>query len=215
MIRLAKRPRPQVLILNGVQWTQDLMQHVLNGTKAPDHIKGRYRHAEIKTEVALETNGKCAYCESHVTHQYPGDVEHIIPKGVFPRLTFTWSNLSFVCYWCNNHKHDKVDKSCKLLNPYLDLIDDHLRAFGPLVLHVNNSKRGELTHKEIKLNRKELIERRIEAIKSLQNLIDKFENETSIGLKEILRQELIESTSPEKEFSFYLKQYLVDRGGVL
>jgi 5-methylcytosine-specific restriction endonuclease McrA len=212
MIRLSKRPKPQVLVLNGAQWTRDLMQHVLSGTIAPDYIKGRYRHVDIKSEVTLETKGKCAYCESHVTHQYPGDVEHIIPKSVFPRLAFIWNNLSFVCYWCNNHKRDTVDKKCKLLNPYIDIIEDHLRAFGPIVLHVNSSKRGELTHREIKLNRKELIERRTDAIKDLQNLVDKFDSETSIALKDILRQELIESTSDDREFSFYLKQYLIDRG---
>lgn len=215
MRQLTKRKKPQVLIDNGVQWTKDLMQYVYNGAKIPDNIKSRYRHVDIKTEVSAETNGKCAYCESHVTHQYPGDIEHIIPKSVYPRLTFLWNNLTFVCYWCNNNKRDFVDKKCKLLNPYVDNIDDHLRAFGPIVMHINNSKRGELTHSEIKLNRKELIERRSDAIKELQNLIDKYERETIIGLKGILRQEIIESSAEDKEFSFYLKQYIIDRGGVL
>lgn len=215
MIKLQKRPKPQVLINNGMQWTKDLMQHIINGTKVPDHIKSRYRHADIKTEVTLETNGKCAYCESQVTHQYPGDVEHIIPKSIYPRLAYTWKNLSFVCYWCNNNKRDTVDKHCKLLNPYNDNIDEHLRAFGPIVLHVNQSKRGEITHLEIKLNRRELIERRTEAIKNLQNLIDKYDSETSIGLKEVLRLEIIDNSAIDNEFSFYLRQYLIDRGGIL
>lgn len=211
MIKLIKRPKPQVLIDNGLQWTRELMQHIINGTIAPDYIKNRYRHGEIKREVILETKGKCAYCESHVTHQYPGDIEHIIPKAVYPRLTFSWSNLSFVCYWCNNHKRDAVDKSCKLLNPYNDEIDDHLRAFGPIILHVNNSKRGELTHREIKLNRSELIERRADSIKELQNLIDKYEGEPVGALKDILKQEIIESAAADKEFSFCLRQFLIDK----
>ncbi|GAB3421963.1 HNH endonuclease [Niabella aquatica] len=212
MIKLTKRPKPQVLINNGLQWTTDLMQHVFAGTSAPDHVKGRYRHHDVKQAVMLETNEKCAYCESYVTHQYPGDIEHIIPKAVYPRLTFAWDNLSFVCYWCNNYKSDTVDKTCKLLNPYKDEIDDHLRAFGPIVLHINNSRRGELTHREIRLNRKELIERRTDAIKELQNLIDKYENEPAGALKDILRQEVIECADIDKEFSFYLKQFLIDKG---
>lgn len=212
MIKLYKRPKPKVLIDNGVQWTKELMQHVNNGTVVPKQIKGKYKHDDIKTAVKLETNEKCAYCESYITHQYPGDVEHIIPKSVYPRLTFTWNNLSFVCYWCNNNKRATVDKSCKLLNPYKDIINDHLRAFGPVVLHINNSKRGELTHREIKLNRIKLIERRTDAIKELQNLIDKYENEPAGALKDILKQEVIECASPEKEFSFYLKQFLIDKG---
>ncbi|MBE9602782.1 HNH endonuclease [Pedobacter sp. MC2016-24] len=212
MIKLFKTAKPQVLIDNGSQWTMAIMQHITNGTNVPENIRGKYRHVDIKNQVIVETNGKCAYCESYVTHQYPGDIEHIIPKSIFPRLTFTWNNLSFVCYWCNNHKRNTIDKKCKLLNPYTDNIDEHLRAFGPIVMHVNSSKRGELTHLEIKLNRKELIERRVEAIKALQNLIDKYERETIVGLKEILRQEIIESSAIDKEFSLYLNQYLTDRG---
>ena len=215
MIKVVKRLKPQVLIDNGLKWTKDLMHYVYNGTNAPDHIKGRYRHPDIKSEVSLETNGKCVYCESYVSHQYPGDIEHIIPKSVYPRLTFSWNNLSFVCYWCNNHKRATVDKKCKLLNPYNDKIQEHLRAFGPIVMHINGSKRGELTLLEIKLNRKELIERRKDAIIVLQNLIDKFERETVVALKEILRQEIVDSCNSDKEFSFYLNQYLVDRGGIV
>lgn len=215
MIKLTKRPKPQILIDNAATWTKELMGYILSQTKAPDTTKGRYRHIQIKEAVTLETKGKCAYCESQVTHQYPGDVEHIIPKAAFPRLTFIWSNLSFVCFWCNNNKHDTVDKNCKILNPYIDSIEDHLRAFGPVVMHINQSKRGEITHREIKLNRDELIDRRTQAIKDIQNLVDKFDAESSPALKEVLRQELVECTLAEKEYSFYIKQYLMDRGGIL
>lgn len=212
MIQLNKRPKPQVLIDNGLQWTKNLMYYVTNGLSIPDNIKGKYRHIQIKSNVELETNGKCIYCESHVSHQYPGDVEHVIPKSVYPRLTFTWNNLSFVCYWCNNHKRNKVDKTCKLLNPYKDDINNHIRAFGPIVMHINDSKRGELTHREIKLNRIELVERRTDALQDLQNLIDKYKRETSPALKDILYQELLDSCLPDKEFSFCKKQFLIDQG---
>ena len=212
MIKLNKRPKPQILIDKGGIWTTNLMQYVLNNLPIPDHVKNKYRHGDIKINVELETNGKCAYCESHVAHQYPGDIEHIIPKGVYPRLTFTWDNLSYVCYWCNNNKRDEVDKTCKLLNPYKDDIDHCLHAFGPMIMHINDSKRGEFTHRKIKLNRPELIERRIDAIQKIQNLIDKYKRETLPALKNILYQELLETCLPEKEFSFCKKQYLKDQG---
>ena len=212
MIKLSKRPKPQILVDNGLFWTKEIMQHIHNGTDIPESLKRKYRHPEIKKEVKLETKDKCAYCESYITHQYPGDIEHIIPKAVYPRLTFTWKNLSFVCFCCNNHKRDKVDKSCKLLNPYKDEIVDHLRAFGPLILHINSSKRGELTHREIQLNRTELLERRTDAIRNVLNLIDKYDNEPAGALKDILKQEVIECANSDKEFSFCIKQFLSDRG---
>ena len=211
MIKLKKRPKPQVLVDHGLQWTKELMQHYYNGTSPSECLKNRYKHKDIKHEVMLETNGKCAYCESFVTHTYPGDVEHIIPKSVYPRLTFTWKNLSFVCYWCNNKKRDKVDKNCKLLNPYKDEIEKHLHAFGPMILHINNSKRGELTHREINLNRTNLIERRIDAIFKVQNLIDRYENEPEGAIKDILKQEVIEQANSDKEFSFTIKQFLFEK----
>lgn len=211
MVELNKQPKPEILKEKGNQWTQDLMSYVHSDKNIPENIGGRYRHDQIKTAVKLETSEKCAYCECKVTHQYPGDVEHIIPKSAYRRLTFIWGNLSFVCYWCNNHKRDFIDKSCKLLNPYRDQIDLHLQAFGPLIMHINQSKRGELTWREIKLNRKELIDRRTEELEDLQNLIDKYEAESSSGLKELLRQELISCTEGEAEFSFVKKQYLIDR----
>lgn len=212
MIELKKEPKPNILTTNGSQWTSQLMQYVINGQPIPKHVGGRYRHDQIKDAVKIETNEKCAYCESKVTHQYPGDVEHIIPKAVYRRLTFTWNNLSFVCYWCNNHKHDFVDKQCKLLNPYKDQIDSHLQPFGPIIMHINQSKRGELTWREIQLNRKKLIEMRTEKLEELQNLIDKYEAETLPALKNILKQELIDNTKSDSEYSFVKKQYLKDRG---
>lgn len=79
---------------------------------------------------------------------------------------------------------------------------------GPLIMHINDSKRGELTWKEIGLNRKELIERRSDALKDLQNLVDKYNRETVLGLKTILLQEIRANANSDKEFSMCKYQYL-------
>lgn len=129
MIRRKKRKIPIVLATNGASWTQQLMHFVNAGQPIPAHVSSHYRHPDIKQQVKLETEDKCIYCECYITHQYPGDVEHIIPKSVYPRLTFHWRNLSFVCYWCNNNKRDSLDKKCKLLNPFNDDVDNHLQAW--------------------------------------------------------------------------------------
>lgn len=212
MIPLFKGPKPQVLIDNGENWTKQLMECVNNNQPIPQSLEAKYRKPEIKAALIFEANGKCAYCESKVSHVYPGDVEHIIPKSHYPRLMFTWSNLAYACYKCNNAKRAKIIKTCKLLNPYKDDTSVHLRAFGPMVMHINASKRGELTHKELILNRPELLERRLESIKMIQNIIDKYNSETDPGIKSILLIELEEFTTSSKEFSFTNLQYLIDLG---
>lgn len=213
MIQITKLAKPQVLVDNALNWTKTVMNYVNNGQKIPDNHKNKYSHTDIKNQVKLETKEKCVYCESHVTHQYPGDIEHIIPKAIYPRLTFNWSNLTFACYWCNNGKRDYVEKNeAKLINPYKDKISEHLHFFGPLMMHINQSKRGEITWKQIKLNRKELIDRRIDKIKELQNLIDKYDREIVPALKAILLNEIKEFCETEREFSYVCICYLKEKG---
>lgn len=212
MIQLFKLAMPQVLVDNVTNWTRTIMTFINNGQAIPNADKNRYNHVDIKNRVIEETNGKCAYCESFVTDQYPGDIEHLIPKSIYPRLTFNWSNLSFSCYWCNNHKRDYVGKhEAKLINPFKDEINQHLQFFGPLLMHINDSKRGELTWKTIKLNRPELIDRRTDKIKDLQNLIDKYEREGTQALKDILFNEILDFSQADSEFSYACNCYLMDK----
>lgn len=209
MIELKKEPKPQLLINNGDAWSKDLMDEfyatgVINKTK-----QGRYSRTEIKDFVKIETKEKCAYCESTVTHIYPGDIEHIIPKAIFPRLTFTWENLTFGCYWCNNKKRNFLDRDCMLLNPYKDNPNKHLRAFGPLIFHINSSSRGEITWRKFELNRTELRDKRQEKIEELQLLIDKFNTETNNSLKELIEIEIIDFIE-RSDYTFSLRQFFED-----
>lgn len=212
MIGLKKIAKPQILVDEGGQWTEEVMSNVYNGLEIPNASINRYRHPEIKEQVKVETSEKCIYCESKVSHTYPGDIEHIIPKSKYPRLAFTWSNLTYVCFWCNNNKRAFLSRETPLLNPYKDDIKEHLRAFGPILFHTNGSARGELTHKKIKLNRKELRDRRFDAISDLQNLLDKYIRETDPDLKDILKNELFEMADKQKEYAFFMQQYLEDNG---
>lgn len=212
MIKLESLDKPQILVDRAFDWTKDLMSYIKKGLVIPPNIKNKYRHPQVKENVKLETKEKCVYCESKITHQYPGDIEHIVPKSVYPRLTFYWKNLTFVCSICNNRKRDYVAKNeAKLLNPYVDYIEDHLRFFGPLMINLEGSKRGEITWKKIDLNRGELIDRRCDKLKDLQNLIDKYNRETIAELKEILLNEIIEFSDADKEYSYACNCFLLDQ----
>jgi uncharacterized protein (TIGR02646 family) len=209
MRELNKLPIPQILEDNGDTWTKDLMNDYYATGTIDKNKQKRYNNPEIKQILKLETNDKCAYCESKITHVYPGDIEHIIPKSIYPRLTFTWSNLTFGCFWCNNKKRHFLDKENMLLNPYKDRINEHLRAFGPLIFHIKSSKRGEITWRKFELNRIDLRDKRQEKIEELQVMIDKYSCETNANLKQLILLE-IEDFVLKSEYSFTLQQFYSD-----
>lgn len=209
MIELTKLPKPQVLVENGDTWTKDLMVEYYKSGNINTAKQNKYNKPEIKQVLKYETNEKCAYCESKITHIYPGDIEHIIPKGIYPRLTFTWQNLTLGCFWCNNKKRHFLDRDNMLLNPYKDKINRHLRAFGPLVFHINSSKRGEITWRKFELNRIELRDKRQEKIEELQVMIDKYNCETNKNLQDLVLEE-IKDFILKSEYSFSLQQFYSD-----
>lgn len=212
MIKLVKGVAPQVLIDNAGSWTNDVMSYYNKGLDIPYASLKKYGHPDIKTAVINETNEKCAYCESCVTAVYYGDIEHIIPKAKYPRWAFYWKNLTFICNKCNNAKRDYASKQTPLLNPYTDDIYSHLSAFGPMIMHINASHRGKITHMRLKLNRKKLVEKRSEAILSFSNVLDEYNKETDLDVKEVYRDQLDEMLSAENEYAFTLICYAKAKG---
>ncbi len=60
---------------------------------------------EIKKNLTeMSIGGRCNYCE----HNEGGDIEHILPKSVYPQYTFTWENYLLACTNCNRYKSDKM-----------------------------------------------------------------------------------------------------------
>ncbi|MDT3498329.1 HNH endonuclease, partial [Bacillus toyonensis] len=116
MISLIKSSKPTILVEKEINWTNELLSFEESGEKVPNHIKGRYRHEEIKEALLKETYAKCAYCESKILHIDYGDIEHIIPKSIFPQKTFLWDNLTIGCAKCNQSKSNYYDDTLPLLN---------------------------------------------------------------------------------------------------
>ena len=96
-----------------------------------------------------------------------------------------------------------------LLNPYKDKISEHIRAFGPIICHINSSQRGEITWRKLQLNRLELRDKRKEKIEELQVLIDKYNLTQSKTLRDLIEEEILDFIE-RTEFSFTLKQYFED-----
>jgi uncharacterized protein (TIGR02646 family) len=60
-----------------------------------------YKNQQIKDKLKTIFNGKCAYCDSNITHITAGDIEHFRPKSAYWWLACDWNNLLFACENCN------------------------------------------------------------------------------------------------------------------
>ncbi len=85
-----------------------------DGKKSFTFDPGIYGHKTVKGALKKAQHGKCAFCESKVSHIAYGDVEHFRPKAGYQRdprgrlirpgyywLAYEWSNLLFCCQLCN------------------------------------------------------------------------------------------------------------------
>ncbi len=179
----------------------------LNKQVCPDPIalKRNYKHPKIKKAIKEDSFEKCIYCESKIVHVYFGDVEHMKPKSKFPKLKFDWDNLGYVCAQCNNQKNDKWDDQYPFINPYIENPLDFLCAVGHFIYHLSGNKRGEITEKEINLNRPELVEMRKERIDAIMTLADRYSSEPNITLKNILLKEIKKELADDKPYSVCAK----------
>lgn len=90
--------------------TQDAIT-AQNGNLYTSH----YKHSSVKEALLVIYHGKCAYCESTITHSAPLQVEHYRPKADVDKkdllagethkgyywLGNEWSNLLLACQGCN------------------------------------------------------------------------------------------------------------------
>jgi hypothetical protein len=209
MTRLTKLSEPNVLHINGDVWLQRLLEAITDGdNEKKASIESKYRHPQIKAQLIIETSEKCAYCESLVRHIAFGDVEHIKPKSLFPELCFTWSNLTFACSVCNGNKRSYYSDEEPLINPYVDNLECHLLAAGPWLSHMPGSVTGHITISVLDLNRPELLERRLERLRNISMLADRWSRLPNGHLREIALENLRMETSKEKEYSFVTTSYL-------
>lgn len=173
-------------------------------------INKNYKHQKNKEALKNASNDKCMYCESKISHTYAGDVEHIKPKAAdkFPELEFEWDNHGYCCWKCNSEKSDKYFDGVEFINPYSEEPEHHLYAFGAFIFHKNGSERGDITIREIGLNRPELIEKRGSRISEVRKAIDACFKTKSEHLKKLALDELKQEANDDKEYSIVIKALL-------
>jgi len=183
--------------------------HLLDaGEPIPDSVASSYRDAELKAALRAETSDKCAYCESKVPHVDYGDIEHIRPKSVEPRLRFAYDNMTYACGVCNTKKGEYHDPALPLVNPYDDDPQEHFIAAGPMVMRSPDSDRGLVTERRLDLNRSNLIERRQERLESIATLVDRLARTRSQTIRDVLLAQVQEECRDEREYAFIVRAYV-------
>ncbi|WP_342063123.1 hypothetical protein Q7574_11650 [Acinetobacter pittii] len=99
-------------------------------------------------------NYRCCYCKmlKQEIHGSTWDIEHIVPKALYPHFMFEHLNLCISCKTCNNYKlesnvfvnnkkykvYPKSSKTYKIIHPHFDKYSDHMEV----KIHPN----GHITH---------------------------------------------------------------------
>ncbi len=168
----------------------------------------KYRHHEVKSAIVAETSGKCAFCESKITHVYWGDVEHIIPKAHVPERTFDYDNLTLACARCNNFKGDYYSPTAPVVHPYEMDPSDHVFGLGMLVWSRPGSDAGPRTIRLLNLNREGLVERRTEVLESIDRKANLYANEPNGPVKDLYLQDLQDSITDSSPYALIARAYL-------
>lgn len=207
---LSKLPEPDLLTQNATTWLAEFLADPGSSTK-----RNRYRHPSIKMTLLEETSSKCAYCESRVGHNTPGDVEHKVPTSKEKTKHFLWANLTIACTECNRRKNDFYDAQDGFVDPYIDNPDELFDHYGPVVMPKVGQPRAEVCVEILKLcsdERIRLVTQKIAKLQELQQVLERFNHEPQGPLKEVLRRRLADMARPSAEYSAMVRDALRLKG---
>jgi len=210
MIKLTKLNLPPDLEVRIAERTQRYQDLVASGEPVPDSLAYAYKSAEVKALLRTETADKCAYCESKIPHVDYGDVEHLLPKSIFPQLRYTYGNLTYACGVCNTKKGDFYSPETPLLNPYEDNPSEHLIPIGPMVMRSPTSDRGLLTEKKLALNRSELVERRMERLEAVATLLDQIARTANPIIRSVLVEQVEKECRDDQEYALVVRAFVAN-----
>lgn len=169
-----------------------------------------WREAIAKDVIRTLSDGHCAYCQSSVAANQPGDVEHFKPKALFPTRAYRWGNYFYSCSACNNAKRARWPVRGSFVRPDSKTRDPYER----FVFHEDGrvgaapgDRNAARTVKALRLNRKELVKDRECAIRLTvsyaRNALKWMKGETKEAQRSAVRTLLME---PLARFSAAINQ---------
>ena len=123
-------------------------------------------HTRIREKVRSRAAKCCEYCKSQDKYSpHTFTIDHIVPACF--NGTAEMNNLAYACFLCNRLKSNKfkvydrsTDNWIPLFNPRKDSWDDHFVWDSKATRMIGITSVGRFTIRELKLNRKKLIEYR-------------------------------------------------------
>jgi uncharacterized protein (TIGR02646 family) len=135
----------------------------------------------IKKHHSVFQDNKCAYCRLPINFGGYGEpIEHIVPKSHKNFWMFHPKNLCLSCYGCNTkkgyknvlfneystypngyHKYPSTSNDFAIIHPHLDNYSKHIKINDIICVPNNNSAKGKTTIEICKLNRLDLLHKRV------------------------------------------------------
>ncbi len=245
MIRINKpSTAPAILSSDGTTETKDHCDAYIrdqpayqDGTKTFEFKRTIYADDSVKAALVTAQHGKCAFCESRITHDQPGDVEHFRPKKGIARgkslsrpgyywLAYDWENLLFACALCNRrHKRNSFPllPGSPKARSHVDVVSKE----QPLFIHPANEEpetmigfrahipyarggniRARQTIQELGLKRKELMEVRAKHLARLRLLVEAASKLPRGSVRAKIEKHLQEATHDSEPFSSMVRSFL-------
>jgi len=123
MRKIEKNNASIPLSLNSKRTNQSRNELIEKGTWINvDIYLSRYKETDIRKELEIIYNCKCAYCEQRIESYH---IEHFRPKSIYFWLAYSWDNLMYCCPTCNVNKTNtfKVNKRATIND--VDITDIH------------------------------------------------------------------------------------------
>jgi uncharacterized protein (TIGR02646 family) len=205
MIKINRTAKPNILQKNERKWLGKIQNALTGNKKDFDTAINKYQHEEIKTKLIELFRGRCAYCESKITHIGYGHIEHFRPKAKskYPLLAVKWTNLLLSCERCNIIKGDQFPTP-KLINPCIDNPSEHFLFDYDVHIGIANvlgiTPRGKITESTLQLNRDDLIKHRSYKVKTLIALARFYHDDDEA--KNLLNEAIDEDNSVSEYLAF-------------
>jgi uncharacterized protein (TIGR02646 family) len=217
MIFVKRSAKPGILEEKEAKWKSAIL--ATTSKRAREKAQNKYRHKQIKDALVEMFRGKCAYCESSITHIDYGHIEHYKPKALpaYYDLAVEWKNLLLACGRCNGTENKGVKfplavEGGPLVNPTEDDPDEHLifdyDAKARLANVLGKSPRGETTWRILGLNRPELVRHRSAFVMKLYAIATRYDHDAEA--RDIIDSS-VEAGEEYSAFAKLLKKQLKER----
>ena len=201
MIQLSALPRPAKL-------TDAL---VIKLTKRfRDTGKSVWIQSFIKEYLLKMSHEKCAFCECNIVEESKYlEVEHYLPKSIYPKKVVDWANLLPACKRCNGCKSDHDTAVEPIVHPVNDKPNEHLKLnhyfFKPKTIT------GKTTIRILRINddrirnpRYKIASMTLKQLEKLEDLIEQYTQTPNVIARNKIKSwlyDILMEAQPNSEYS--------------